>query len=188
MSIPQSVKLHKVFTLISEYKIHIVLSFVLLTAISAHVAIPVQPVPFTMQTLVVLLSGMVLGSKKGAYAQIMYLTLGLVGLPVFATTGNMTTGILRLMGPTGGYLLAFPLAAFVAGAIFEYRKSIVSTIVAFAAGETIILAFGTLFLSTFYVHDLKKSMVLGVSMFSIWTLSKIVIGSGIIRTYTKFKK
>jgi biotin transport system substrate-specific component len=188
MVIPQSVKASKVFTFISEYKIHIIISFAVLTAISAHVSIPVQPVPFTLQTLVVLLSGMILGSQKGAYAQILYLTLGLVGLPVFALNGNLMTGAMRLVGPTGGYLLAFPLAAYAAGAIFEYRKSFFATLSAFAAGEIVINIFGMLFLNTFYIHNLQKSFVLGASIFSVWTIAKIVIGMGIVRVYTKNKK
>ncbi len=188
MVIPQSVRTSKVFTFISEYKIHVIISFAVLTAISAHVSIPVQPVPFTLQTLVVLLSGMILGSQKGAYAQILYLTLGLVGLPVFAVNGSMLTGAMRLVGPTGGYLLAFPIAAFAAGMIFEYRKSIFSTLFAFAAGEVIINLVGMLFLNTFYVHDLQKSLVIGVSIFSVWTIAKVVIGTGIVRAYAKYKK
>ena len=187
MFIPQSVRTSKVFTFISEYKIHIVISFAILTAISAHVAIPVQPVPFTLQTLVVLLSGMVLGSQKGAYTQVVYLTLGLVGLPVFALNGNVMTGAMRLVGPTGGYLLAFPLAAFVAGTIYEYRRSLLTALLAFIVGEVIINVFGMLFLNTFYIHDIQKSIVLGVSVFSVWTLAKIVIGTGIIRVYSKNK-
>jgi biotin transport system substrate-specific component len=188
MSIPQSVRTSKVFTLISEYKIHIIVSFTLLTAISAHIAIPVQPVPFTLQTLVVLLSGMILGSQKGAYAQIFYLTLGLVGLPVFAANGSMMTGAMRLVGPTGGYLLAFPLAAFVAGTIYEYRKSFIATMLAFAVGEAIINIFGMLFLNTFYLHNLEKSVIVGASIFSVWTIAKMVIGTGIMRAYTKHRK
>jgi len=135
-----------------------------------------------------LLSGMILGSQKGAYTQILYLTLGLVGLPVFAINGNMMTGAMRLVGPTGGYLLAFPLAAYIAGMIYEYRKSVFIALLAFIVGEVIINVFGMLFLNTFYLHDLQKSIVLGASMFSVWTMSKIVIGTGIIRTYTKSKK
>ncbi len=188
MVIPQSVKTSKVFTYVSEYKIHFIISFAVLTAISAHVSIPVQPVPFTLQTLVVVLSGMILGSQKGAYAQILYLTLGLVGLPVFAVNGNMLTGAMRLVGPTGGYLLAFPIAAYAAGMIYEYRKSFFSTLFAFTAGEVIINVFGMLFLNTFYVHNLQKSVVIGVSIFSVWTLAKIVIGTGIVRAYTQHKK
>lgn len=188
MVIPQSVKTSKVFTFISEYKIHIIISFAVLTAISAHVSIPVQPVPFTLQTLVVLLSGMMLGSQKGAYAQVLYLTLGLVGLPVFAVNGNIMTGAMRLIGPTGGYLLAFPLAAYAAGAIYEHRKSLFATLTAFAAGEVIINMFGMLFLNTFYIHNIQKSIVLGASIFSVWTVAKIVIGTGVIRAYTNRKK
>ena len=188
MIVSHSVKAQKVFTLISEYKILLIVSFVLLTAISAHVAIPAQPVPFTMQTLVVLLSGIVLGSKKGAYAQVTYLTLGALGLPVFTSSAGSLYGIMRLAGPTGGYLLAFPLGAYLTGLLYEQRTSIGMSIVALLSGEAVIITFGTLFLNTFYVHNIQKSIILGASLFSIWTLAKVAIGAGAIKAYSKFKK
>ena len=86
-------------------------------ALSAQVAVPLpgNPVPITLQGLAVLLVGGCLGARAGAAALVLYLLLGSAGLPVFAPTG--VPGIARLLGPTGGYLLAFPLAAALAGAI-----------------------------------------------------------------------
>jgi biotin transport system substrate-specific component len=72
------------------------------------VPLPLTPIPFTLQPLAVLVVGGVLGARRGAAALALYLAMGLVGLPVFAAGGS---GIARLMGPTGGYLLAFPAAA-----------------------------------------------------------------------------
>ncbi|TSA30356.1 MAG: biotin transporter BioY, partial [Ignavibacteriales bacterium] len=91
-----------------------IITFSVLTALSAQVAVPTQPVPFTLQTMLVLLSGAFLGSRNGAYSQILYLAVGVMGVPVFA---GFTYGIAKLFGPTGGYLLTFPFAAFLVGYI-----------------------------------------------------------------------
>ena len=73
---------------VAENKFVWVLSFTILTAISAQIAIPVKPVPFTLQTMAVLLSGAFLGARKGAYSQLLYLFLGVIGLPVFYSKIN----------------------------------------------------------------------------------------------------
>jgi biotin transport system substrate-specific component len=90
-----------------------VVGFAAATAIGAKVAIPLPgtPVPFTLQPLFVLLAGAVLGSRLGARSQMVYLAAGVAGLPVFAAGG----GAAYLLGPTGGYLMAYPLAAWLAG-------------------------------------------------------------------------
>ena len=92
----------------------------LVVAAAAQVAVPLPftPVPFTLQPLAVLAVGGLLGMGEGVAALLLYLTLGLVGLPVFAGGG---AGIIRLIGPTGGYLLAFPLAAAITGALSAPR-------------------------------------------------------------------
>jgi biotin transport system substrate-specific component len=78
------------------------------------VPMPFSPVPMTLQPLAVLVVGGLLGGAAGLGALLLYLALGVLGLPVFAAGGS---GLLHLMGPTGGYLIAFPLAAGVAGAL-----------------------------------------------------------------------
>ena len=94
----------------------------LVVAAAAQVAVPLPftPVPFTLQPLAVLAVGGLLGMSEGFAALVLYLALGLVGLPVFAGGG---AGLVRLIGPTGGYLLAFPLAAAITGAIATPRGS-----------------------------------------------------------------
>src|SRR3989454_295552 len=88
----------------------------LLVAAAAQVAVPLPgtPVPMTLQPLAVLLVGGLLGARLGATSMVLYLALGIAGLPVFTPTVPLL-GIARLLGPTGGYLLAYPVAAWVVG-------------------------------------------------------------------------
>ena len=95
----------------------------LTVALSAQVALPLpfSPVPMTLQGLAVILVGGVFGAAAGAGAMVLYLIAGAFGAPVFAMGGS---GLARLLGPTGGYLLAFPVAALVAGAFAERGRPI----------------------------------------------------------------
>ena len=87
-------------------------------AIAAQVSIPLPgtPVPMTLQPMAVLLVGGLLGARLGALSLILYLAMGAAGLPVFTPTVPLV-GVARLLGPTGGYLLAYPVAAFAVGAL-----------------------------------------------------------------------
>jgi biotin transport system substrate-specific component len=110
----------------------------LLVALSAQVAVPVpfSPVPMTLQPLAVLAVGGLLGATGGVSALLLYIALGALGLPVFAGGGS---GFLRLVGPTGGYLLAFPIAAGVTGALVgRGPRSILHVLLACALGMVII--------------------------------------------------
>ena len=90
----------------------------LLVAAAAQVSVPLPgtPVPMTLQPLAVLLVGGLLGAPLGALSMILYLAMGAAGLPVFTPTVPLI-GVARLFGPTGGYLLAYPVAAFAVGAV-----------------------------------------------------------------------
>jgi biotin transport system substrate-specific component len=105
----------------------------LVVAVAAQFTVPVQlsPVPMTLQPLAVLAVGGVLGARAGAAALVLYLAMGLLGLPVFAAGG---AGIGRLLGPTGGYLLAFPVAAALTGALAARAPRVLGTLLACAAG------------------------------------------------------
>lgn len=161
-----------------------ILGFTALTIVTAHINIPVKPVPFTLQTVAVVLAGAFLGAKKGAYSQILYLLLGVAGLPVFAPT-DPTLGIARLIGPTGGYLLAFPLAAFIAGFVIERFKGNASALSGMVAANLSILISGVLFLDLFYIKNLEQSYMLGAGIFSIWTLAKLALTFAIYKAFTK---
>ena len=98
-----------------------VLFITALTAAAAQISVPLPftTVPLTLQPMVVLVGGLALGSRLGAASQMLYLAAGIAGLPVFAASATLPPGALRLLGPTGGYLMAYPLAAFVAGYLAE---------------------------------------------------------------------
>lgn len=128
-------------------------------ALSAQVAIPLPftPVPITLQTLVVLLSGALLGSRLGPLSVIVYIGLGMTGIPVFASGG---AGLARLLGPTGGYLVGFAAASFVAGFLFEngFGKTLFGRTLAMLAASVLIYAFGLARLASFTGWDSVLSL------------------------------
>jgi len=110
----------------------------LLVAVAAQVVVPLPftPVPMTLQPLAVLVVGGLLGAAAGVSALILYIALGALGLPVFAAGGS---GVLHLIGPTGGYLLAFPVAAGVTGAMVRpAASSVLRVLLACVIGMVII--------------------------------------------------
>ncbi len=184
----QENKLIKLLSLQATKDLLGIFAFTLLTAIAAQVSIPTKPVPFTFQTMIVLLSGAFLGARNGLYSQVLYLALGTIGLPVFAPSTDLSIGIMQLFGPTGGYLLAFPLAAFLTGLLIKNTKNYALVFITFLLGEILIIASGTLFLNTFYLHNLSESIALGAALFSLWTLAKILAGTSIYIGIKKFRK
>ena len=96
--------------------------FTMLTIIGGLISIPIPgaPIKLTFQTLFVILSGMILGGKDGAFAQIAYMVIGLIGLPIFSAGG----GFDYVLRPSFGYILSFPLAAFVTGALISKQKTL----------------------------------------------------------------
>jgi biotin transport system substrate-specific component len=124
-----------------------------LTAAASQVSIPLPftPVPFTLQPMIVLLGGAALGSRLGMSAQLAYLMAGAAGLPVFAASPVLPQGALRLLGPTGGFLLSYPFAAFVAGWLAErgFDRRYLTSVLAMAAGLAVIFACGATWLAWF---------------------------------------
>ncbi len=144
--------------------------FALLTAAGARVEIPHEPVPYTLQTLFVLLAGAFLGKRNGALSQIAYLAAGALGLPVFS---GGEFGLAKFLGPTGGYLLAFPAAAFLVGWLISIRRGFAWTVLSMALGLMIIFAFGTSQLNIVYFHDWGAAVRSGFLIFSWWDLLKL---------------
>ena len=181
----KSLNLSTLLSVVKESELFWVISFSILTAISAQVSIPIKPVPFTLQTMLVLLAGAFLGSKNGAYSQVLYILLGVIGLPVFAQTADGTMGIARLIGPTGGYLLAFPLAAFIVGYLTERNQKYLNVIVSMFAAELIIIFFGTSYLFTAYLHNFVDAVKAGAAIFTIWMVIKVFAAATIYFTISK---
>jgi biotin transporter BioY len=131
-------------------QVGLVIGFSLLTALSAQIVIPLGPVPITGQTFAVLLTGALLGSRLGAMAMIAYLIEGATGLPFFV---GGTAGVAHLLGPTGGYLIAFPAAAFITGAFAEqgWDRKFATAVAAMAVGSLVIILCGWLWFS-FLTH------------------------------------
>ena len=117
-----------------------------LTAAMAQVSVPLPltPVPLTLQPMIVLLGGAALGSRLGFASQMLYLAAGVAGLPVFAASSVLPPGPLRLLGPTGGYLLAYPCAAFVTGWLAErgFDRRYSTSVAAMLTGLAIIFGGG----------------------------------------------
>jgi len=122
-----------------------------LTAAAAQISVPLPftPVPFTFQPMVVLLGGALLGPRLGAVSQVIYLALGLAGAPVFAASPVLPQGPARLLGPTGGYLMAYPFAAYVTGWLAErgFDRRYFTAVVAMAAGLAVVFFCGVLWLA-----------------------------------------
>jgi biotin transport system substrate-specific component len=163
-----------------------VLFLAALTAASAQVSVPLPftPVPFTLQPMVVLLGAAALGSRLGAISQALYLLAGIAGLPVFALAPELPQGAARLLGPTGGYLLAFPMAAFVTGWLAErgLDRRYLTSVAAMAAGLSAIFIGGVGWLSIsvgwpaalaaglypFIVVDVVKIVAAGLVLPTVW--------------------
>ena len=151
----------------------------LFVALCARVAIPLPftPVPLTVQNLGVLLVGLLLGGRKGFAALALYLFEGAMGMPVFSPTGP--GGLAQLLGPTGGFLMAYPFVAFVAGYMFERGpKTFARAAVAGFLAEILLFAGG---LAGLYVvtHSLVKAAYLGLYWFIAAEILKIVFAAAI---------
>jgi biotin transport system substrate-specific component len=155
-----------------------IVTFAVLTAIGAQVEIPLKPVPYTLQTLFVLLAGALLGARNGFLSMGLYLVLGLVGFPVFSSAGF---GLAKILGPTGGYLLAFPVAAFLVGTLLHSRDSIVWTVLAMVSGLLVIFTFGTIQLAMVTGMSLPDAFSGGFMIFSWWDILKLAAATGIQR-------
>lgn len=151
-----------------------VTAFIMLTAAGAFVRIPLgfTPVPLTLQTFFVLLSGAFLGGGWGAFSQAGYILMGVAGIPVFTVAGS---GLLYLSGPTAGYLLGFVLASLFVGVSIKYVKgSLKKTIAVFLAADALILICGALWLKAVFAQPLPMAVSLGLIPFVAGDVLKAV--------------
>ena len=167
-----------------------VLFITVLTAAAAQVSFPLPftQVPLTLQPMVVLVGGLVLGSRLGFASQVLYLTAGIAGLPVFAASATLPPGLLRLLGPTGGYLMVYPIAAFIVGYLAErgFAKRYATSVAAMLVGLAIIYAAGTVWLAFFArlatgsaAVGLSAALASGVYPFVLADLVKLAAAAGI---------
>lgn len=151
--------------------------FAALTVIGGLLAVPIGAVPITFQVLFCLLSGALLGARYGALAQLVYVLLGAIGLPVFAG-GKGGLGVLA--GPTGGYLFGFILAAFIIGKLTEKREpELVGTVIAMLVGLVIIYIIGTTQLAFVLKFTPEKAIAVGVAPFIALDLMKLAIAAAV---------
>jgi len=150
------------------------------TAVAAQITIPIPPVPFTMQVLAVILTGLLLGPRYGALAQAIYVLVGAVGVPVFA---GLTGGLGHVLGPTGGYLISYPVAAAVAG-LAAYaarnatrRRALLVSVVAGTGALAIIYAFGATWLAVQTGLPPAVALAQGVLPFVPLDLVKVVLAA-----------
>jgi len=122
--------------------------FAALTSVGSYLRIPVPPVPFTLQTLFVYLSADILGSRRGSQSQLIFLVLGLMGVPVFALGG----GLGYVLQPTFGYLLAFPIAAWAIGRVLDRQQQAIRWRVFFAANAVGFLIIFTIGVAYLYIN------------------------------------
>jgi biotin transport system substrate-specific component len=156
----------------------VVIGASLVVALCARVTIPlpVTPVPLTLQNFGVLLVGLLLGSRRGFAALALYLVEGASGLPVFNPLGP--GGIAQIIGPTGGFLMAYPLVAFTAGWIYEHSsRRLAWAALAGLAGEIVLFAggLGWLFVLT---HSMSQAFKWGLYWFAFAELIKILMAAG----------
>jgi biotin transport system substrate-specific component len=148
-------------------------------ALCAHVTIPLPftPVPLTVQDFAVLLVGLMLGSKRGFAALALYLAEGATGLPVFSPTGK--GGIAQILGPTGGYLMVYPLVASLAGFIFERGgRTFARAAMGGLLAEIVLFAGGLAWLY-FLTHSLAKAAYFGLYWFIAASVIKVMFAAAI---------
>jgi biotin transport system substrate-specific component len=152
-------------------------------AVSAQITVPSIPVPMTMQSLAVLALGVVLGARLGTTAVLLYLAEGASGLPVFA---GFSGSLAHLAGPTGGYLMSFVPAAWLAGRLAQagWGQGLLRPFLAYGLGHVVILAMGAAWLATFVGGS--QAVALGVVPFIAGSLVKSMLGAAVGRAVSPF--
>ncbi len=181
MTLPHTTTAPAIRPLVHHRAIAVVLG-ALLVAIGAQVALPVpgNPIPITLQVPAVLIVGGLLGPRFGAASLLLYLLMGTAGLPVFAPVG--VPGAARLIGPTGGYLLAYPLAAGLAGLIAVGGRSWGRIALAVVVGLVAIHAGGVSHLMVLG-GDASEALRLGSLPFLANDVLELVFAALIIRRF-----
>jgi len=162
----------------------------LFVALCARITIPLPstPVPLTVQNLGVLLVGLLLGSRRGFAAMMLYLAEGAVGLPVFSVSTVGLHGFAQLFGPTGGFLMAYPFVAFSAGYVFERgTRNFVRGAIAGLLAEILLFVGGLSWLYV-YTHSLAKAAYFGLYWFIAAEIMKVMFAAAIATRWQRGTK
>ena len=155
-----------------------------LTILAAQVSVPLPftPVPFTMQPMMVLVGAAALGARLGATSQVLYLFLGLIGLPVFAASATLPPAAARLLGPTGGYLVSYPFAAFIAGRLAErgFDRRYLTSVAAMTAGLAVVFVFGVIQLAAVSHIGITAALGAGFLPFVVADLLKLAAAAAVL--------
>jgi biotin transport system substrate-specific component len=170
----------------------IIISASLFVALCARVTVPLPftPIPLTLQNFGVIAVGLLLGSRKGFAALALYLMEGAFGLPVFSPA-ILGSGIAHLLGPTGGFLMAYPLVAFVTGWIYERTSKRSShrfawAAVAAAAGEVVLFAGGLIWLAVL-THSISLAIKFGLYWFVFAEIVKVLMAAGVAARWSRWQ-
>lgn len=149
--------------------------FTALTAIGAYIKIPVPIIPFTMQTFFVILSGLMLGPKYGLFSMVMYMLIGLIGIPIFTMGG----GISYIFKPTFGYIIGFCLGAYTAGAIAKSKPkpNYFRLLLAAFVGMIVIYAVGITYFYTISRFVIKSVVAIKTLLINCFLLT--IVGDGL---------
>ena len=173
-------------------KILIGLSATAVVAAAAHVAIPLPftPVPLTLQPLAVLAVGLALGPVAGFFTLLAYLAEGAIGLPVFSPAGP--GGMAQLLGPSGGYLMAYPLVAAIAGSVKRLAASSLSNffsaLIACTLATVLLFASGALWFAQYAQHSLYATWIGAVAPFLPGEIVKVFVAAGVYSALTRVKR
>jgi biotin transport system substrate-specific component len=162
-------------SLIKQTGIVICASAVIAVCARLTLPLPFTPVPLTLANFGVLLVGLTLGSRRGFAAAALYLTWGAMGLPVFAAAGPGS--VAQLLGPTGGYLLAYPVVAFLAGWVAEHgQPGFTRNLLGSVAAEIVLFAAGISWLAV-YTHNWRQAAFFGLYPFVFAEVSKVMVAA-----------
>lgn len=171
-------------SLAQPIRVGLVVLAVALTAAAAQFTMPLPftAVPFVLTPLVVLLTGAALGARLGALTQVLYIALGIAGLPVFAPSVTLPPGAARLLGPTGGYLMAYPIAAFVTGWLAErgWDRRYLTSAAAMLIGLAVIFTGGVSWLAASVTQSLPAALTGGLIPFIALDVVKVAAAAGIL--------
>jgi biotin transport system substrate-specific component len=164
----------------------------LFVALCARISVPLPftPVPLTLQNFAVLLVGLALGPRRAFAALFLYLAEGLMGMPVFSPTGP--GGVAQLLGPTGGFLLAYPFVAGIAGWVFDgkseaKKKSFAHAILACVLAEIYLFAGGLSWLAIL-THSFAQAIRFGLYWFIFAEVIKIMSAAALASGWQRFPK